>query len=106
MRFISIDPMFLGINSDIKNLEELEERYQKNLKRCPSFSAINIRDHLINIYYKCCIEEDMSVDEFMNYFKVKEDKDKFVERATNAICLPFEKFLLVHDCPAKSIFLD
>lgn len=77
--------MFLGINSDIKNLEELEERYQKNLKRYPSFSAIDIRDHLINIYYRCCIEEDMSVDDFMNCFKIKGDKDEFVDRATKII---------------------
>lgn len=78
--------IFLGINRDIKNKNDLMQRYKQAIDRISQFKPFMIGDRMLENYYKFCVEENIiDVDEFMRLFNINEEKNSFVTRANKVI---------------------
>lgn len=77
--------IFLSINRDIKNKNDLMQRYKQAIDRISQFKPFMIGDRMLENYYKFCVEGNIDVDEFMRLFNINEEKNSFVTRANKVI---------------------
>ncbi len=69
--------IFLSINRDIKNKNDLMQRYKQAIDRISQFKPFMIGDRMLENYYKFCVEGNIDVDEFMRLFNINEEKKLF-----------------------------
>lgn len=76
---------YVFLNIDEKtNLDEIIDLYKKAIMRQYDFKYTYINDRLVVLYYKFCVNDDLSVDDFLNNFNI-ENKDEFLTKANKII---------------------
>lgn len=78
--------MLMTINEDIKNLDDLQNRYMQAINNMSPFQSHMIKDPVAAWYYDFCVKSnDYSVDEIIKMLDIKEDKQIFLERMEKVI---------------------